>query len=202
MRKSKKNVEEPDLDPEVQPRSSFLSDEGRKAEAKPTHFRVVLIFPAFSIPLTNLIRDEGDQADTTPFLGTDRLRLSLIKDYTRGDRGFITFLQGLQACKKGRTTASGSQEQDWWALWNMVRNGGWEQGKEEGRGDWIWRSWCKHVHSLGEKKKKKANSAIGCEHFVKLHSFSDNGPLIAASPGYPSSTRRACGHSFTCHFPK
>lgn len=53
MRKSKKNVEEPDLDPEVQPRSSFLSDEGRKAEAKPTHFRVVLIFPAFSIPLTN-----------------------------------------------------------------------------------------------------------------------------------------------------
>lgn len=55
---------------------------------------------------------------------------------------------------------------------------------------------------LEKKKKKKANSAIGCEHFVKLHSFSDNGPLIAASPGYPSSTRRACGHSFTCHFPK
>lgn len=55
VRKSEKNVKEPGLDSEVQPRSSFLSDEGRKAEAeaKPTHFRVVLIFPAFSIPLTN-----------------------------------------------------------------------------------------------------------------------------------------------------
>lgn len=75
--------------------------------------------------------------------------------------------------------------------------------KEEGREETEYEGAdVKMFIPLGKKKKKKANSAIGCEHFVKLHSFSGNGPLIAASPGYSSSARRACGHSFTCHFLK
>lgn len=93
------------LDPEVQ--SSRLSGEGRKAEDEVrtitvSHFRAALILPAFFCPLTNGFTGVGNQSDTTQPLGTGEMRLSLIKDYRRLGRGFITFIHGLQACRKGR----------------------------------------------------------------------------------------------------